>query len=238
MAETEYSSFGDSAADIKAGVTALVTPPTGGGSFTFGFNSQVSGEKAIGFYRNTVNGGTDFAPLRDDAANATGGSVRAALKRYTSAQATGFSVGMFLCLQARTKTDQAYLLGLSDNDPHEIVLAKTAIGNGLDPTATTTLLTSSETFNVDTWVHLRLDAIVNPNGDVVLKCFQNELSLTTPVTSPTWAAISGMDTFIDDGLGINSGSNPLAGGYAGYFFRSEVAQARGFVDHFEVHRQK
>jgi hypothetical protein len=46
-----------------------------------------------------------------------------------------------------------------------------------------------------------------------------------------------MDDYIDDALGANSGSNPLAGGFAGFVFQSEQANCRGYVDHFQLLRQ-
>lgn len=235
MAESDFTLFGSSAADVKRGVTAGATPPNGGGSFVFGFNSQVSTSVTTGLYYNA----TDFSPLRDDAANPTGGSVRAALKRGISQTATGYSIGLFLCLQgssAPTSSDTAYILGLADNDPSEIVLAKVAPSSGLDASATTALEVSSATYSWDTWLHLRLDAIVNPNGDVVLKCYKSDLD-TYAVSSPSWQAIPGISDFVDDALGVNSGSNPLAGGWGGWMFHSEQSFSRGYIDHFEFHRQ-
>ena len=235
MAEADFTLFGASAADIKRGVTAGITPPNGGGSFIFGFNSQVATSSTAGLYYNA----TDFDPLRDDAANPTGGSVRAALKRGTSPATTGYSIGLFLCLQgssAPTENDTGYFLGLADNAPSEIVLAKVSPGAGLDPTATTALEVSSATYLADTWHHLRLDAIVNPNGDVVLKCYSSDLD-TYAVDSPSWQAIAGISDFVDDALGINSSSNPLAGGWGGWSFHSELTGGRGYIDHFEFYRQ-
>jgi hypothetical protein len=235
MAESDFTLFGASAADIKRGVTAGITPPNGGGNFIFGFNSLVDESAAVGLYYNA----TDYAPLRDNSANPTGGSVRAALKRGQSPSPTGYSIGLYICLQggsAPTISDSGYFLGLADNDPSEIVLAKVAPNAGLDPEATTALRISSTTYLWDTWLHLRLDAIVNPNGDVVLKCFESDLD-TYAVSSPNWQPIGGMADYIDDALGINSGSNPLAGGWGGWAFHSEQTNARGYIDHFEFHRQ-
>lgn len=235
MAESDFSLFGASAAEIRRGVTAGFTPPNGGGNFVFGFNSQVSDAVACGLYYNAAI----FSPMKNDAGNPTGGSVRAAIKRGVSTTSTNYAAGIFLCLQggsAPSESDTGYILGLADNDPSEIVLAKVAPNAGLDPTAATALRVSSATYTWDTWLQLRLDAIVNPNGDTVLKCFQNDLD-TNAVTAPVWAAITGMNDFVDDGLGINSGSNPLAGGWAGFYFYSNQSESRGFFDSFEVHRQ-
>lgn len=238
MAETDFNIFGDAAGDVSRGVTAGQTPPNGGGSFVFGFNSKVTGSKVVGLHPGGV---TNFAPLRDDTNTATGGSVRAAIKRGLSVSPTGFSCGLFINLVAATANDFAYVLGLSDNDPHAIVLAKVSLVAGLDPTSTSILRTSSATFLPDVWHHLRLDSIVNPNGDTVLRCFSNDLN-TNPVSAPVWTQITGMDDFIDDALGIatqDTGSpTPLAGGFGGFYFQSTNTNLRAFVDHFELHRQK
>jgi len=239
MAESDYTFFGADAAAIKRAATAGFTPPAHSGTnqFLLGFQSVTTTSDAVGMYVNKLN----FAPLVDDAAGPTGCSVRGAVKRATSAYATGFSGGLFGCLQAATKGDYAYILGLSDNDPHEIVLAKCSILSGLSPTAAYILRRSSATFNADTWHHLRLDVIVNPNGDVVLKCFSNDLD-TDNVDAPSWEAISGMTDFVDDALGINcadtGATTPLAGGYAGVFFQCIKANCRMFFDQLEVARAK
>ena len=141
---------------------------------------------------------------------------------------------LFIGLQGSSVNDLGYLLGLSDNDPHEIILVKGSPIAGLDPTATSVLKSSSETFVPDTWLHLRLDMIVNPNGDVILKAFRNKLD----VTSPTWDAIPGISDFTDDALSVNSGSAPFIGGRGGYAFETSDIQRRGFFDQFELHRQK
>jgi hypothetical protein len=46
-----------------------------------------------------------------------------------------------------------------------------------------------------------------------------------------------MIEFIDDHLGINSGSQPLTAGRAGFGFAVEDVSRRGFVDHVELMRQ-
>lgn len=233
MAESDFGLFGDSAGDVARGVTAGFTPPNGGGNFVLGFNSRVDGVKTVGLFYNATN----FAPLRDDLGNATGGSVRACLKRSRqSLNPIGFSVGLFVNLVNTTSSDKAYILGLSDGDPSTIMLAKMSLGSGLDPASTNMIMISSETFLWDVWLQLRLDAIVNPNGDVVLKCFRNDL-VVNPCTAPVWAAIPGMPDFIDDALGIATSSEPLGGGYGGFYFTSAKAGLRAFVDQFEMYRQ-
>jgi len=236
MAETDFAVIGAEAGAMARGVTAAFTPPPSNipNLFVFGFRSAVAGGQATALYYNAAN----YAPLRDDAASATGGSVRAALKRGRSTTPNGYCAAIFLNLQGTSVQDVGYMLGLSNDEPSSIVLAKIAPGSGLDATDTENILrTSSASFLQDTWVHLRLDTIVNPNGDVVLKCFQNNLT-NYKVDDPTWETISGMDDYIDDSLSINTGSNPLAGGYAGFCCYSSIVNGVALVDYFECFRQK
>jgi hypothetical protein len=225
-----------STAQVARGVTAGVTVPNGGGVFAFGCNSRAVVSGAVGLKVNQAN----FNPFEDDSANPTGGSVRAAIKRGVSAGTTGFAPMLFINLQGGpvgSVNDQGYLLGLSDNDPHEIVLRKGAPAGGLSPTDASILRRSTGTFIPDTWHHLRLDAIFNPNGDVVLKVFYNDLG-SNAVTAPVWTPVVGMDDFIDDALGVNSGSLPFSGGFAGMAFQCSDVDRRGYWDHFQALREK
>jgi hypothetical protein len=238
MAEADFGflSNGLDAASVKRGVTAGFTPPNGGGTYVFGFNSQTTSPGAVGLHVGATNNPA-FAPLEDDTPNPSGGSIRGALKRAVSAAPTGFAPFLFIGLQDVDVEDQGYLLGLSDNDPHEIVLRKGAPIGGLDPTSADILRIGSATFTPDAWHHLRLDMIVNPNGDVVLKCFQNDLS-SNPVTAPVWTAIPGIADYVDDALGAASESDPFVGGYLGFGFQTSNLQRRALFDHIQPLRQK
>jgi hypothetical protein len=46
-----------------------------------------------------------------------------------------------------------------------------------------------------------------------------------------------MEQFIDDHLGINSGTQPLTSGRAGFGFAVKDVTRRAYVDHIELHRQ-
>ena len=239
MAEVDWTFIGADAATIRRGVTAAFTPPPANATnkFVFGFHSQVDSAAQSAMYLNKTN----FAPLKNDAGSATGGVIQAALQRAPSTYTTGFSIGMFMCLQGTDVGQYAYVLGLSDNYPHEVVLAKCTLKADLKVDASYVLKKGSATYNPGTWVHLRLEVIVNPNGDVVLRALQNDLN-SNKVDSPSWQSISGIDDFIDDSLGINAASTghpqPLAGGYAGVFFSSTKSGCRALVDHVVVMRQK
>lgn len=241
MAESDWTILTDSlgGASVARGVTAGIDKPNGGGSFVYGFNSKAVVDGAVGLFANLVN----FAPM------SKGGSVRGALKRAPSGGNTGFAPFLFIGLQGPSVNDLGYLLGIGDDEPGHIVLRKGAIVGGLpdlapNPPSTSVLMRSTETFENDTWLHLRLDMIRQGSGDVLLQVFANDLDVN-PVTSPVWERITGMEGpqypsiegFVDDALGVNTGSAPYTSGRAGFAFRVEDVTRRGFFDHLEVARQ-
>jgi hypothetical protein len=99
------------------------------------------------------------------------------------------------------------------------------------------LLKSAASFAQATWVHLRLDVIVNTNGDVVLEGLPNDLAAHALGTPPDWQPVSGMVEFIDDQLGINSGSQPLTSGRGGFGCSVKDVTRRSYFDHVELFRQ-
>jgi hypothetical protein len=228
MAESDWTSLADAldTATVARGVTSGATPPSGGGTFVYGANSLVLADGGFGLYYNAV----DFAPM------AKGGSVRGAVQRGVSGGKTNFSPFLFLCLQGNSVNDEGYLLGLSDEDPHKVSLVKGVLASGIpsaSPGDLGVLRKSTGTFSAGTWLHLRLDAVVNTNGDVILKCYRN----TASVASPTWEAIPGMTDFTDDSLSINTGSAPFTSGYAGFGGHVADVTRRMYWDQIEVHRQ-
>ena len=78
---------------------------------------------------------------------------------------------------------------------------------------------------------------MNLNGDVVLKVFRNDLVAHPLGSAPDWQAVSGMADFIDDHLGINSGSQPLTSGRGGFGVTVKDVTRRCFFDHLELLRQ-
>lgn len=238
MAESDFTELANSLStgQLDRGVTAGIDRPNGGGSFVYGFNSLAVVDGAAGLFTNQVN----FAPMTK------GGRIIGAIKRHPSGSPTGFAPFLFIGLQGPDVADSGYLLGLGDADPHHIVLRKGAINEGLPETVGVSgvLVLGTEPFSNDTWLHLRLDMIVNTNGDVVLNVFENDLD-TNPVTSPVWDTVPGMDdispgsgrAFLDDALGIGSGSQPFENGRAGFAMRVEDSARRGFFDHVEIARQ-
>lgn len=120
------------------------------------------------------------------------------------------------------------------------MLRKGALSAGLPDVAPGTqgvLRRSTATSTPATWLHLRLDMVVNQNGDVLLQVFQNDLAAHPLGSAPSWQAVPGMSELVDDALGINSGSQPFTSGRAGFGFFTKDVTRRGFFDHVEVYRQ-
>lgn len=234
MAEADWTECDDSldAGTVARGVTAGFAVPNGGGSFVFGFNSTNTDIGAVGYFVNLAS----FAPM------AKGASIRAAMKRAASGGTAGWSIGIFAGASGPSVNDEGYVLGLSEGAPSHIVLRKGAMVNGLSddvpvPATNGVLRRSTESVAIDAYVHLRLDMIVNDNGDVRLQVFKNDLAAHALGTAPTWVAIPGMAEFVDDALGVNSGSVPYTSGRGGFVFRSSDVTRRAAVDHVEVLRQ-
>lgn len=223
--------FMDDGLDLAAvarGVTAGFAAPPGGGRFVFGFHSLGTARGAVGLFVNQV----DFAPM------ARGGSVRACLQRAPSGSPTGFAPYLFLCAQGASVNDSGYLLGLSDEDPHRLVLRKGSLAAGIGASdGPGALLHSNESFREGTWLHVRLDAIVQDSGDVVLNVYRNDLGHQPLGTAPRWEPVPGMPSFIDDALGIRTGAAPFRSGRGGFGFASRDVTRRVLVDHVEVLRQ-
>jgi len=238
MAEDDWAFASNSLpeASVKRGVTAGLTPPNGGGDFIFGFNSIQVVDGAVVVLCDV----TDFAPIQPPGSKG-GGSIRAAIKRVGAGN-DHWSGFLFLCAGGNDVSDNAYMLGLEDDYPYRITLRKGALSDGNQAVADDTglLRSSVTTYTPDTWHHLRLDAVVNDNGDVVLSAWENAVA-SNDVTSPVWTRISFNDSvgdyYVDDALGITSGSLPYTSGYIGFGFQTEDTARRIYVDHVECIRQ-
>ena len=150
----------------------------------------------------------------------------------------GFSPFLFIGCQGDSVNDTSYMLGLSDEDPFRIVLRKGAIAVGIpDSDGNGVLLASGQSFRQAVWLHIRLDMIANQNGDVLLRCFSNDLQSRPLGEPPDWKPIPGMELFVDDVTGVNSGVPPLPSGRAGFAFAVSDVTRRGYFDHLEVARQ-
>lgn len=235
MAEADWTQIpspGLDTSDVPRGVSSAFTPPDGGGSFVMGFRSVVTTTGFAG-YTCAVSG---YAP---GSAN-KGGSIRCAMKRYSSG--AQFAPMMGLITSTDPATGSAYILGLSEADGYQIALKKGYPAAGLDPSGSDILRLSTSSWtdvgdDSDAWKHLRLDVLVNPHDEVVIDVYENDLD-TNAVTAPSWAAVTGMSQYVDDSVGILTGSTPYLGPF--YFFfgqYSEVAGAESLFDHVQVYKQ-
>jgi hypothetical protein len=235
MASTDWAILPNSIdnASLRSGVTSGLTPPNGGGSFVYGFNSRATGFAGSRVLKYT---GVNFDPFPGN----TGGRITGALIRLPSGGQTGFAPFLYLLEQANDAAGDAYMLGLQDDDPSFIVLRKGSMSLGLPAGLvgeSGILRKSSASIDADTWVHLRMDVIVQGTGDVLIQVFQNDLT-ANDVTAPVWEAIPGMDDYTDDSLGINTGSLPyVGGGRAGFgCFANDVSRRAAF-DQITIARQ-
>lgn len=219
-----------STGDCKRGVSAGPSKPNGGGTFVYAFNTVTNTPGAVARYANQVN----FAPM------ALGGEVTAAMRRGASGGLTGFSAFIFAGLGGTSVNDICYMLGLSDGDPSHIELRKGSLAIGLPDEvpggANVILRQSTEVVAIDEWKQLRLELVTNGNGDVVINCFKSDL-VANAVTAPVWVAIPGMASFIDDALGIASGSAPLTSGRGGWGAQFSDVTRRVYFDQFTIARQ-
>lgn len=232
MAQADFTELVGSAPSgtIRRAVSAAYPKPAGGGTFARGFNSQSNAVSVVAYYHV----GVGFTPT------SLGGDISSAIQRGLSTGKTGFSPFIFICLTGNNVSDRAYMLGLGDGDPSHIILRKGDIASGIPNVSVGeqgVLRKSADAYPDQQYQHLRLEAVVNGNGDVVLNCYRSNL-LVTPVNQPAiWVPIPGMSTFIDDAGGIESGTLPLTSGYLGYGFRSSDISRRAYFDHIRPRAQ-
>jgi len=221
---------------VAKGVSSAFTPPSGGGTFINALSSVASGQGFAGKYLNLAN----FNPI---AGTKKGGSFSCALKKYSSG--ITFAPAFGLVKGTDPSSAVGYIVALTQEAGYKIGLFKGTLVAGFSATAASSRLlrSSSTTFTkyggaATDWFHLRLDVLVNPQGEVVLNVYENDLGAHT-VAAPSWAAIAGMSTFIDDSAGILSGALPYLDGFYvvwGMYVSNEVGRVAMF-DYMEASRQ-
>jgi len=246
MAQSDWIELAGSlskADEIDRGYAGSVNDPDGGDT-VYGFASRALVTGVAGSYSNRLSqmsGSPDFNPM------AKGGRIVGAVQRAPSGGTTGFAPMLFIGLQGTMTEDTGYILGLSDSSPHRIILRKGKLSDGVpdSPVGTDGVLArGSQVFPPETWHHLRIDMVVNENGDTVLLCFQSDLSSETMPDS-VWSSIPGMEwpdpspgrAFIDDALAVNSGSAPYINGRAGFAFQCSDVARRAYFARITLFRQ-
>lgn len=229
MASSDFLDLNDIVTDgvARSGVTAGLPSGPGIGPEIFAFNSAQSASVGC-IAKKYANGGITFD---------FGSSVSAAMVRYTGQNQNGHSVFVFAALNGISTGDSAdqpcYMLGLADGAPGHIVLAKNTPNVGLldgTPGNFGILRKSAEPVALGTWVHLRLEAYSQTNGDVFLRCYRNANSDFS--VAPDWQPIIGMDEFVDDITQVNTGSATLTAGPVGFGFKFAAPSLAGAIDHF------
>lgn len=241
MAKSDWQEIADELSSSSAPrgpvTSAVVTPPNGGGSFTFGIHTADNSPGVVAFYSTLA----DFAPT------AKGGTISGCIQKGVGGGGDKFSPFLFICLGGTDSTDLGYKLGLDTSGTPRIVLAKGQLANGIPavaPGSQGVLRRSAATYSIGAWLHLRLDAIKQPTGDMLLQVFANDLTANS-VSSPVWAAVSGLSDFTDDALGVNSsnlgitGSDalPLTSGRMGFGAYVADVNRNSYFDHVKPERQ-
>ena len=234
MAEADFTAFtaatnnGLDSADISKGVTlaAGFVGPTGGGSFIAALHALTASTGFAGWY---YSADAAYNPI----ATSKGGVITAAMRRHAASTAYAPMIGFISGIDLATAN--AYVLGLSNNDPYQFVLRKGLVIGGLDSGGSDVLRVSTSSFSSNTaWHHLKLEVVVNPHGDVVVNVYMNLGNVTTPV----WVVIPGMDSFVDDSNGIFTGTPPLISGFCGFFghYNSGAAGKVSLFDQITIER--
>lgn len=231
MAKTDWAELQGSASSavVRRGPDRPGLPgPNGNTGDVYFFNSIDSTLSASVGMVVDLNG---FNPTGTGPENPDGGGyISMAMKKLPSPSNKGFSVFGFFCAQGSpTVNDKAYMLGLSDQDPYEIVLVKGIIAAGVSTLARTDLQilrrsAAQYATSDNLWHHLKLECIVQPNGSVSLVCKKSNLSVNT-VIAPVWEDIEGMSIIVDDSNYINTGTPPLLGGYCGFGYSTSFTQS-------------
>lgn len=235
MAQSDHTECIDNLAvgSIKWVASGAFPTPTGGGTFCFAWKSL---DATPGLSTRFFNG-VGLAPAP------AGGIVQAAMKRGTGSGTTGFAPFICICLGGTSNTDTAYILGLADGDPSHLVLRKGSLVGGLpdvEPGNQGVLWRSTEVFEVGTWVHVRLMAAVNLNGDVVLSVWINN-GPSVLEADQNWVQVAGVNLLdvsgsgiTDDAAGINTGSPSLTSGNIGWGFWKNNVNRVAYIDHIEA----
>lgn len=242
VASSDHAELSDNLSDsvvTRGPVTsAVVALPNGNGSdFVFGMHSQTNDPGVVGYYSAQAN----FSPT------AKGGIIHAAIQKGTGGGGSDFSAFLFLCLAGTASTGLAYMLGLDSSATPRLVLRKGQLANGIPavaPNSQGVLRRSAATYSIGQWLHVRLDAILQPTGDVVLQVFANDIA-ANGITSPAWESVDGLADFTDDNLGANSSALgitgadalPLTSGRVGFGMRTADVNRNAFFARVRPERQ-
>lgn len=193
----------------------------------------VAAPSAWGLHTNQAN----FVPVAPGKGSVVIGAIRAG-----TAQSPAAEPFLFAALQPDPMppdsgvpkvTSMGYLLGLSPSG--RLALVKGRLEDGIPdaaPGSSGVLRRGDVVFPRGTWLFLHLAIAVNTHGDTVLSAYRSDLA-EHPIEDPFWDDEPGLDQFVDDLAGFNSGTRPLghaSGGYAGF---GAVHRGAGTVASFD-----
>lgn len=220
MSESNFTavSGGLTSPSVYSKVTHGIAPPSGASSGVRIFRSTVATLGVAGEYYN-VSG---FNPTDAD----TGLLIEAAFKKAVSSSGDKFCPMLWVMGQSNAVTGQAYILGFTDSGTSKLALRKGQLSGGLPSTAAVgeqgILALSESTYELNEWIHVQFQAVVNAGGDVVIQVKVNDLD-ANDVTAPDWTYVDGLKdeslafdaTFVDDAAGVASGSPGFTAGRVG-----------------------
>jgi hypothetical protein len=220
---------------VHHGPTLEIDPPAGAGDFSYGFNSA-----------DVAGSGVVSLAFKPPSFNFTkGGEVSAAISKV-SPEGDGHSIFVFTQMGDGTDggavTDSVYMLGIQNDPTNRLVLAKGPANAGIpsgdagsDNGDTRIIAKGSESIAIGDYIHVRLSAIVQTGGDVLLVCETNSVALGS---TPVWEPIAGMPDRIVDGVTqIVTGSAPLAAGRAGFGWHFDQTGKAASADYQAGRRQ-
>lgn len=169
------------------------------GSFVYGFRAITDEAGFAGKLCNVAGFNPITAALKL-------GTIRAMMRKHTSLD--GYSAMVFFANGSDVETAEGYMLGISEGTTPNLILKRGLLNSGLSQSGSY-LRKSTTPVSCATWYDVKLEAVYNPQGDIVLNCWINEGTIASPV----WAAIPGMAQVIDDSLGYLSGDEPPTGNF-------------------------
>jgi len=224
MAEVDWLALSGNldAEEVSWGKTTATEYGIIDGTAAVGFHSL---KPSVGFSGFVLNVAT-FNPI----ANHKGARIIALVKKH--APMTGGAPVLFLSGGMDARASEGYRLGLSEEWPYKIILAKGPLSDGLSEESDF-LAVSNAAYDVADWFRLSLEVCVNTQNDLVITALAYKGGLSTPQPIP------GIDSYVDDSLGRNSGTQPLFGDfYVGFgHYNSGQAGRVSLFDHIEVIRQ-
>lgn len=236
MALSDWSTASGSEGGVLHGPTLEVPPvEPAGGDFTYAFNSS-----------DTAGSGAVVLEYDHPSFDFTLGAKISGVLTKTATEGEGCSVFLF-CNHGDgtgvgTTVDEGYLLGIQNDGSNRIVLAKGPLANGVPAgeagsTVSTTkiIARSSNSLAANEWIHLRLQAIVQIGGDVVLV---PEYSTVAIGGTPVWQPLPGMqDRYVDGVTEQLDAGPPIIIGRPGFGFEFTATTKGAAVDYIEGARQ-